>query len=143
MTADEQKAKHLEMIQAVVSRLAGNSFSIKGWSITLVSALFALAAKDANVRYAALALLPGLCFWGLDAYYLRQERLYRKLYNAVRIAPALGNPPTVLDPFSMDTTPLVAQVDSWAGTVASKTIFWLHAPIVSAVVAVMIYAATR
>src|SRR5438309_1775864 len=143
MDADEQKLKHLEMIQAVVSRLAGNSFSIKGWSITLVSALFALAAKDANVRYAALALLPALCFWGLDAYYLRQERLYRKLYEAVRTAPAQSDPPTLPDSFSMKTTPFISQVGSWARTVVSKTIFWLHAPIVAAVVAVMIYASTR
>jgi len=64
MTDDEKQIKHLELIQQVVSRLAGNSFSIKGWSITLVSALFELAAKDSNVRYAILALLPALCFWG-------------------------------------------------------------------------------
>jgi hypothetical protein len=32
------KIKHLEMIQAVISRLANNSFLLKGWSITLVSA---------------------------------------------------------------------------------------------------------
>src|SRR2546428_5572109 len=121
MDADEQKVKHLEMIQAVVSRLAGNSFSIKGWSITLVSALFALAAKDANARYAALALLPALCFWGLDAYYLRQERLFRKLYDAVRTATAIGNPAVVIALYSMDTGPFAALVDSWACTLVSRT----------------------
>src|SRR5438552_18609082 len=121
MDADEQKAKHLEMIQAVVSRLAGNSFSVKGWSITLVSALFALAAKDANVRYAVLALLPALCFWGLDAYYLRQERLFRKLYDAVRTGATVGDPPTpVIQLFSMNTTPVSPMVDSWARTAISK-----------------------
>src|SRR5438552_10615326 len=128
MDADEQKAKHLEMIQAVVSRLAGNSFSVKGWSITLVSALFALAAKDSNPRYAALALLPALCFWGLDAYYLRQERLFRKLYEAVRTGAAVGDPQLVIELYSMNTTPVSSSVDSWSSTLVSKSIFWLHSP---------------
>ncbi len=35
----EAIAKHLEFVQAVINRLAGNSFLLKGWSITLVSGL--------------------------------------------------------------------------------------------------------
>ena len=141
MTDDEKRAKHLELIQGVINRLAGNSFSMKGWSITLVSALFALAAKDANVRYAALALLPAICFWGLDTYYLRQERLYRKLYDAVRLSGQGGQPAVEL--YSMNTQPYVSSVQSWARTLVSKSIFWLHAPIVLAVIAVTSYAARQ
>ena len=33
----ENKRAHLEMIQAVITRMAGNSFLIKGWSVTLVA----------------------------------------------------------------------------------------------------------
>ncbi len=44
----ERKIKHLEFIQIVISRMNSNSFLIKGWTITLMSALFALAAKDTN-----------------------------------------------------------------------------------------------
>jgi len=32
------------MIQAVINRMASNSFLLKGWTVMLVSALFALAA---------------------------------------------------------------------------------------------------
>jgi hypothetical protein len=142
MAFNWQNHKHLEMIQAIVSRLAGNSFSIKGWSVTLVSALFALAAKDANVQYAAMALLPALCFWGLDGYYLRQERLFRKLYDKVR-QNHLDNPPQLGQLFSMDTSEFGTLVPSWAKTLFSKSIFWLHAPIVAAVGAVIIYAVRR
>ena len=39
---------HLQMIQAVITRMASNSFLIKGWSVTLVAALFALAAANTN-----------------------------------------------------------------------------------------------
>ena len=36
------KHKHLELIQGVINRLSTNSFLLKGWSVVLVSALFAL-----------------------------------------------------------------------------------------------------
>ena len=140
MTTDELNVKHLEMIQAVVSRLAGNSFSIKGWSITLVSALFALAAKDANKTYAFLALLPALCFWGLDAYYLRQERLFRKLYEALRPFATI----TIQEPgkqlFSMRTGCVAHLVKPWFCTLFSPTIVCLHGPILVAIAIVMKYA---
>lgn len=37
----ELNDKHLALVQGVINRLAGNSFSLKGWSVTLVSALLA------------------------------------------------------------------------------------------------------
>jgi hypothetical protein len=141
MAADEQNLKHLEMIQSVISRLAGNSFSMKGWSITLIAALMALAAKDANERYAAVALFPALCFWGLDAYYLRQERLFRKLYDAVSLNLKVGQPAEPIPSLSMNTKPVTHLVEPWACILISKSVFWLHFPIVVSVVVVIIYAA--
>lgn len=72
------------MIQAVIARMAGNSFLLKGWSVTLVAALFALAAKDANKNYVNVAFIPVVIFWILDAYYLYEERLFRGVYERVR-----------------------------------------------------------
>ena len=69
--------KHLDFLQSVISRMAANSFLIKGWAVTLVSALLAFGTKEAKPTYAALATYPTLAFWGLDAYYLMQERLFR------------------------------------------------------------------
>ena len=79
----ENKHKHLEMIQVVINRMANNSFLLKGWAVTLVAGIFALASKDTNKIYFLIAYVPIVVFWGLDAYYLRQERLYRKLYDKV------------------------------------------------------------
>ena len=82
----ETKIAHLQMIQAVITRMAENSFMAKGWTVTLVTALFALAAVDANRFFVYVAYLPAVMFWALDAYFLRQERLFRKLYDQVREA---------------------------------------------------------
>ena len=80
----EKKLAHLEMIQTVITRMAGNSFSLKGWAVTLVAGLFALSSKDANQFYYLVTYIPILVFWYLDAYYLCQERMYRNLYEKVR-----------------------------------------------------------
>lgn len=80
----EKKLAHLEMIQVVISRMASNSFALKGWAVTLVAGLFALSSKDANQFYYLVAYIPIVVFWYLDAYYLCQERMYRSLYEKVR-----------------------------------------------------------
>lgn len=81
----EQRMKHLEMIQAIITRMSNSSFLIKGWAITLISALMALSAKDANVNFLVISFLVIIMFWVLDTFFLRQERLFRKLYDKVRI----------------------------------------------------------
>ena len=81
----ENKRKHLEFIQAIISRMAGNLFFLRGWTITLISALLALFIKgsgSSNVIYFLIVLT--LVFWILDGYFLSQERLFRDLYNYVR-----------------------------------------------------------
>ena len=79
----ENKIKHLEFIQSTITRMNQNSFQIKGWMITLVSALLALYASSDRVVYILIAIVPAVVFWFLDAYYLQQERRFRGVYNDV------------------------------------------------------------
>ena len=126
----ECKLKHLEMTQAVITRMAGNSFLLKGWSVTLVSALFALAARDSNPLFLFVAYVPCVSFWALDAYFLRQERLYRALYNEItRKAESEIN-------FSMDATPFSASVESWSATAFSLTLRLFHGFVLFTVIVV-------
>lgn len=80
----DKKLKHLELVQGVISRMASNSFMLKGWAVTLVAGIFVLAGKDTDKLYFLVAYVPIIVFWGLDGYYLLQERLYRSLYDKVR-----------------------------------------------------------
>lgn len=81
----ENKQKHLEFIQNIISRMAGNLFFLRGWTITLIAALLALFAKGNNSNYIIYFLIVlTFVFWILDGYFLSQERLYRDLYNNVR-----------------------------------------------------------
>lgn len=62
-----------------------NSFMIKGWCVTLVAALFALAAKDSNVNFAIIAYIVIPTFWVLDGFFIARERHFRELYDQVRL----------------------------------------------------------
>jgi len=74
----EYLLKEVEVIQGIINRMAFNSFLIKGWTITLV--VVALLLKSAKYQV-WIAFIPLLVFWFLDAYFLWQERMYRKLYD--------------------------------------------------------------
>ena len=69
----EQKMKHLEFIQNVITRMNSNSFLIKGWAITLVSALFALAANGSNINYVLISYIVILVFWVLSTICGRRD----------------------------------------------------------------------
>jgi hypothetical protein len=128
----ENKSTHLQMLQAVITRMAGNSFLLKGWSVTLVSALFALSADRSNGTFAYVAVLPVLMFWGLDAYFLRQERLFRKLYDRVRAIPADD-----VD-FSMNTATVAQEVSGWFRVCFSRTLLPFHLALLATVAVVSI-----
>jgi hypothetical protein len=124
----DKKIKHLEMIQVIITRMANNSFLLKGWGVILTSALFALVAKDANKLFIFLTILPVIAFWILDGYYLRQERLFRKLYDQVR-----GKDESEID-FSMDISSVNNQVKGWFLVCLSRAISFFYGTILLLVV---------
>lgn len=128
----ENKRTHLTMIQGVVNRLAQDSFLLKGWSVVLVSALFALAANSSNQYFVYLAYFPAIAFWVLDGYFLWQERLFRALYDKVRVL----NEDDI--DFSMDTTELKVDNKSWSEAIFSDTLKIFHGTIIGSIVIVMV-----
>ncbi len=112
----EAQLRHLDLIQAVIARMAQNSFLLKGWSVTVVAALLGLGIKEGSWALALVGYIPLVTFWGLDAYYLRQERLFRGLYDTVRAASGTE--------FSMDTGEL--QVERQLAVVLSGTVAGIH-----------------
>jgi hypothetical protein len=85
MAGNEAKLKHLDYIQATIARMAHHSFLFKGWSMTIVGALFAFAVVEAKWALVVIALVTTLLFWGLDGYYLWIERGFVRLHNEVAV----------------------------------------------------------
>jgi hypothetical protein len=124
LTGDgELRARHLEMLQQIIARMSQNSFTIRGWSITLVTAAFALlATQDLDRRVVLFALIPTWIFWGLDASYFRTERLFRALYAAA--VRRLTDPDAQPDvrPFDTDTSPFKKTTATWVRLLLSPSV---------------------
>lgn len=71
------------MIQSVITRMANQSSTIKGWMITVVAALLSIGAASKRSAIIALALYVVAAMGLLDSYYLAIERKYRALYRSV------------------------------------------------------------
>ncbi len=84
MQSLEAKLKHLEFIQNTITRMAHNSFLLKGWCITVVGAIIGINKDGINWKVTTLAIFLTLMFWILDGYFLSQERYFRGRYDEVR-----------------------------------------------------------
>lgn len=111
---------HLEFIQTTIARMAGNSFLLKGWTVTLTAAILAFAAQSGKPLLAIAGVFPTLAFWGLDAYYLKQERLYRTLYDKIRTGELRSSFTMNAQDYEDDE-----RNNLWS-TLRAPTVFWLH-----------------
>lgn len=79
--------KHLEFVQNSISRMNQCSFQMKGWSLTLTSALIAIfvstisSDNPGNKMYIVAAMITTFLFWCLDSLYLSKERKFIGIYN--------------------------------------------------------------
>lgn len=150
----EPKEKHLEFLQDVITRHNSNSFMIKGWAITICTAVYALAGTLNHAFISLVAIVPISIFWVLDSFYLANERCYVSLYNAVvngyvlkvhnkvlkrkyRVVTQQKDGSIVTKPeseveirtstYSMDYTPFkkIAR-NNWYNVLISRTILWFY-----------------
>ena len=47
----KSKLKHIDIVQSTITRMAQNSFAIKGWTITILVGLFVFLQNDFPVLY--------------------------------------------------------------------------------------------
>lgn len=79
----EDRRKHLDLISAAISRMAGSSAAAKGWSVTLAGAAFGVALVRQSWPLIALGIFILMAFGALDARYLNAERRARTVYDAI------------------------------------------------------------
>jgi hypothetical protein len=125
--------KHIDLIQSIVARMSTNSFLVRGWSVTILSGIFALASKNDAHALLPIAFVPLLAFWLLDGFYLSQERRFRQLYAAV-----LANDNRVSS-LSLDASLVCEDRLMWPKALFSRTIATLHGVLAVSLLLVMIY----
>ena len=95
ISADDRR-KHLDHLQSVISRQSAASSATKGWLMPIITATFGIALTQRSALLAAVGLLAIILFAYMDAHYLQNERGFRELYKSV----AQGQ--ESLPPFTMD-----------------------------------------
>lgn len=124
-----EKMKQLEMIQAIIVRMAQNSFWVKGVTVTLTSAILIFYSDLAvSNLFSLIIILPIVGFALFDAFYLQLERRYRCLYNKNRKKDNLE--------IDFDLSPPQASVEdktTYIKCVFSKSILMFY-PVVIAIV---------
>lgn len=127
---EESKMRYLEMILEVITRMANNSFALKGWTVTLVAGIFTLSGDAIGTNFWFL-YIPIIIFWGLDAFYLSKERSYRALYKHVA-----GLSQNQID-FNMDTSAFsgIEKNKLWSCLISpTELFFYLSLSVLSGVI---------
>ena len=76
--------KEIDLIQNCISRMANNSFLLKGWAISIIAVVIAISDARNNPFFLFCCIwVPLICFWYLDAFFLHAEKMYRKMYEWV------------------------------------------------------------
>ena len=122
----EEQLKHLEFIQNIITRMNTNSFQMKGWAVTIISALLALYASTGINNFLLIGIFPALIFWFLDACYLTEERKFRGLYKDVA---GISKVQKGIKPFEMSKDYYVGGDFSYSKVLWSKTEWTLYLPI--------------
>ena len=126
------RVKHLELVQAVVARMASQGATLKNYCLTLTTAVAGFGITLQRPLVVLLSLLPITIFAVLDAQYLRLERHFRKQFDNVR-----GGDWSVRPDFEITTKGLEGgRIDA----LTSWSIISFYGPLAVAVVAVVFIA---
>lgn len=83
ITVDEMH-KEIDLLQSCIDRMAKNSFMIKGWFVSIYAVILALLPEKVDVMLLCVVLIVvNILFWYLDGVYLRDEKIYRRIYQWV------------------------------------------------------------
>ncbi|MBS1655857.1 MAG: hypothetical protein JSU05_13480 [Bacteroidetes bacterium] len=136
MDKQDNLHKELDLIQGQITRMSGNSFLIKGWTMTLMSALTAFGKEtilntEGGAVYLFMMLAILIPFWWLDAYFLKQERLFRKVYEKAIMDPEATNR------IRYDLRPLekIKEVHPVRHLMVKSVISWFYLPFVILIIA--------
>lgn len=127
------RVKHLELIQAVIARMANHGATLKNFCITLTTATCGFAVSLHKPSAALLAIVPVVICAGLDARYLCNERRFRGLYDKVRMQD-WATPP------SFEISLQAAPPENFFACLFRWPISGFYAPLAAAVVIVSIIA---
>lgn len=139
----EEIHKEMDLIQACITRMADNSFRLKELYISLIAiALTVMLSQECDLLLIGIFLLcVTFVFWGLDAFFLKMETLYRWKYEWVIKSRELGVRDYLYDlnPYNKKMwLELGNKKDCFTGFVFSKTLKPLYGTVVVVAIVMLV-----
>jgi hypothetical protein len=123
----EEIHKEIDLIQSCISRMAQNSFMIKGWLITIYAVVLALLPEKIDLLLLCIVMaIVTWSFWYLDGFFLRTEKIYRSIYNWVLIERPKGNRKLLYQLNSQLFKDIIEPTESIAKIMKSKTLITFY-----------------
>lgn len=127
----QARIAHLGFIQGVINRMGLNSFVAKGWTATMMAAVFSLSERANDARFIVISLVAVAVSWLLDAFFLHQEKLYRAHYKKVATGEIDSHD------FAMSTSGLRGEVDNEFRVFFSTTLLLYYGVLIGALLFAM------
>lgn len=129
--------KEIDLIQSCINRMAGNSFLLKGWLVSVIAIIMTIGKDGTNKAVIiTTAAIVTFSFWYLDAIFLRNERLYRAMYKWVLEKRAKGDRELQYD---LDPRRFNGEVDSVGKIMRSNTLKFFYGMALLLIVLVTVY----
>ena len=123
----EEIHKEIDLIQSCITRMAQNSFMIKGWFVSIYAVILALLPEKINLFLLCTALVAvNLTFWYLDGFFLRTEKVYRKIYDWVLEVRPQNNRELMYQLNPSKFNGKIEEVESVREVMWSKTLRWFY-----------------
>lgn len=130
--------KEIDLIQSCISRMASNSFFLKGWMVSLIAVILAIFPKRNNIiPLFTILIIIILSFWYLDAFFLWTEKKYRKLYEWVLEERKKGNDDKLYD---LNSNRFLKITDSFLKVMFSKTLRCFYGTLIILILMMVIMA---
>ena len=123
----EEIHKEIDLIQSCITRMAQNSFMIKGWFVSIYAVILALLPEKVNLFLLCIVLaVVNLGFWYLDGFFLRTEKLYRKIYDWILEERPKNNRELLYQLNHHEFEGRIEEVESIWKIMWSKTLKWFY-----------------
>ena len=129
--------KEIDLIQGCINRMAQNSFMLKGWALTIFAGVTAFTKGENfsdSITLVCTTIIPFVCFWILDTFFLRTEKKYRKMYEDMLTKRKINNTEG-----QYELNPKTIKVDCFLKVMFSITmVFFYGIPLLASIVLLVI-----
>lgn len=134
----ERKEKATAFVEKMVKEERNGQLVIKGWFVSIYAVILALLPERVNMFLLCISLVAvNVIFWYLDGFFLRTEKIYRKIYDWVLAERPQNNRELMYQLNPIKFKGKIEEVESIWTVMWSKTLRWFY--LIPLVIVIVVY----